>query len=440
MRDKKYETAIKNLLIIAYDFPPIGGSGIHRTLKYIKYLPRFGWNPIVLTVNKDPKNLEYTASSIQEDFLAKVPIYRSSVLEPYSIYRSFGGKQKQGSRQSSILHIDGDKTSFKIIMKKLLLSLLIPDYKIGWYPAAVTKAKLIFNEHYIDAIYSTSPKNTAHLVARYLSRKYGKPWIADFRDPWPPYNTERLTLLQKLNDSMEKKVLSDASKITVAWPGILDDIKSRYRDFDTSKATLINNGFDEDDFIGLEPKKFGSFTISHAGIFYRHRTPESLFRGLGLLLNDKPQLRKNIKLLFIGITDPTLMNLIDKYQLSDVVDQIPFVSHRECLNYLSGSNLLFLNSFDQCVPGKLFEYIGLKKPILALVEKNTLVANIVNSTKSGIVINPENTSEIKNQILLMYHNYRKGILKFNRKDDRLMYRYERKTLTQKLAKILDDIT
>ena len=175
---------MKNVLMIAYDFPPIGGGGVQRTVKFAKYLSIFGWNPILLTVEKDANNIEYADASFLEELSSKVTIYRSRIVEPHDIYRFFGGKQKQGSRESRILHLDHDGANFMSKIKDIVSSFLVPDSKIGWYPGAIRKARQIFNTHQIDVIYSTSPKTTSHIIARHLSGKYGKPWVADFRDAW----------------------------------------------------------------------------------------------------------------------------------------------------------------------------------------------------------------------------------------------------------------
>ena len=430
---------MRNVLLIAYDFPPMSVSRALRTLKFVKYLPIFGWNPIILTVEKDINNLEFTNASFSKELSAKVNIYRSQIMEPYDIYRLFGGKQKQFSRECSILHTDCKSTKFSEKIKNIVSSFFIPDAKIGWYPGAIRKAKQIFNKHKIDVIYSTSPKNTAHIIAKYLSRRYKKPWVADFRDPWPAYYQARPSLLKKLDESWEDKVLSEATRITVAWPGILKDITVRHKDFDKSKAILFTNGFDEDDFNGVIPKELKHFTISYAGTFYKDRNPESLFKGLALLFKEKSELRKDIRVLFIGISDPLLRNLIDKYNLSDVVEHIPHITHRECISYLAGSHLLFLDTLRDCVPGKLYEYLGLRKPILALVPFETTVAKIINETQAGVVVDPKEIEKIKDTIMALYVTYKQCGLRLERKDDSVLHQYERKRSTGRLAEVFNEI-
>ena len=431
---------MKNVLMIAYDFPPVGGSGMLRTVKFVKYLPVFGWHPIVLAIEKNAENIAYVDSSLLDSLNKNATIYRARIIEPYHLYRIFGGKQKQGSRESSVLHANTDGGGFGTKLRNIFQSFLIPDSKIGWFPGAIKRGRKIFRDHSIDAIYSTSPKNTAHIIARWLSIKYKKPWIADFRDPWSGYFVKPPMLFRQLDCFMEKNVIDSAQRIIAAWPGILNDVKDRYGKSYDDKCVLLPNGFDEEDYVDISPVVCKQFTIAYAGIFYKDRTPESLFRGLSMLFKERPELKNNIRVVFIGIRDPLLNNLIKNYDLGDVINHVTYCSHKECLNYLSGAHALFLNTLENCVPGKLYEYIGLRRPILALVPETTVVAEIINETQAGSVIDPGETCKIKNTILSLYEKYNKGTLTLDREDESCIYKYERKRLTEKLSKLLVEVS
>jgi len=430
---------MKNLLIIAYHFPPIAASGTIRTVKYAKYLPHFGWNPIILTVHKKPNEIEFSDTASQRELPLGIRVYRSSIVEPYDVYRFLGGKKKQFSRKSSILHVDNESQKLTERIKNLISSGFIPDGKVGWLPGAVKEAKRVFVKHRIDAIYSTSPVNTSHLIAKHLARKYKRPWIADFRDPWPAHYQKRLSPFKQLDQAIEKSVLKHATKITVAWPGILDDIKARHRDFDCNKASLLTNGFDEDDFKNLTARKFSHFTICYAGTFYRDRNPESLLKAMDLLFKEKPHLRSKIRLFFIGITDPILDVLVKKYRLDRVVTHIDYISRKKCLEYLLGSNLLYLNTLRNCVPGKLFEYLGLRKPILALVSRDSTVSEIIQDTGTGVVIDPHNISAVRDYIDNFYHKWSQRNFHKSPKYNQGILRYSKKELTYRLSLILNHI-
>lgn len=434
---------MQNVLMIAYDFPPIGASGVQRTIKFAKYLPTFGWRPIILTVDKDAKTIEYADASLLEELSDEVLIYRSRIIEPYDVYRLFGGKHKQGSRESKILRLDNGRANVIDKIKIMLASALVPDAKIGWYPGATSKAKEIFKKHKIDVIYSSSPKTTSHIIARKLARRFNKPWVADLRDPWPTGffgRRRKPPVLQKLDTSLERSVLFEATRVIVAWPGILDDITVMHKDFNKSKAILITNGFDEEDYKGVMSAKFEQFTICHAGTFYKNRNPESLFKGLALLFEERPKLKNNIRVLFIGISDYVVRELIGKYGFEDVVEHIPYMDHRECVSYLLGSHLLFLNTLENYVPGKLYEYLGTGKPILAIVRDKTTVAEIMKETRSGIVIDPDDSERVKDFILEMYWRNKEGNTEEKEsQDESLVSRYSRKELTRRLSAIFDEV-
>ncbi|MCP3929463.1 MAG: glycosyltransferase family 4 protein [Bacteroidetes bacterium] len=430
---------MKNVLIVVYNFPPLGGSATVRTVKFVKYLNQFGWNPIILTVGKDFNDIEYSDTSFLETLDENIRIYRARVIEPHDIYRFLGGRKKQGSRDSKLLHLDTEGSSFLKKLKQIIFSSFIPDTKIGWFPGAIRLMGEIFKKHNIDVIYSASPKNTAHLIAKFISKKQKKPWVADFHDPWPAYYITRPWLFKKLDETLEKKVLLGATKIVVAWPGIHKDITQRYPGVNENKIELIHMGFDEEQFEETDSKRSEIFTIAHAGVFYKDRTPQPLFKGLKLLFEEQPELRSKIRILFIGISDPLLVGLIAQYEISDVVELISFIPHKECVRCLLGSDMLFLNTLDDCIPGKLFEYLGCRKTILALVKESTTVAKIVRDTQSGIVVDPDNPAMVKDAILKEYEKYQQGELRKSSEYEAATLSYSYKKLTGRLSGILDDV-
>jgi glycosyltransferase involved in cell wall biosynthesis len=428
---------MKNVLMIAYHFPPIGGVGTQRTVKFAKYLPQFGWRPIILTVDKRADRIENADTSFFQELSSDVKIYRSRIIEPHDVYRFFGGRLRQGSRKSRILHqrYDGATTLNRI--RSILFSLLLPDSKFAWYPTAIQKARKIFKEREIDVIFSTSPKPTAHAIAKHLSQKYVKPWVADFRDPWfADYASpiKRPKLVIKIDKRIEKSVLWKAQRITVATEGILEDFISNHKNFDEKKAVIITNGYDEEDFIGIQPKCFKKFTISYAGTFYKNNQPDALLKALKKMIEEQPHLREEILVQFIGIADPVLFQLIKKYNLYDVVKHIPYVPHKECISYLLGSHLLFLNTIGNALTGKLFDYLGSGTPILALVSENSQIAHILSETKTGVAINPNETDKIKNFIISKYNNYKVTNALTCNADREFPKKFLRKALTSKRKK------
>ncbi len=426
---------MKNVLMIAYDFPPIAKSGVQRTVKFAKYLPLFGWNPIVLTVNRREDVLEATDSSFLNELPKDLKVYRSKMIEPYDLYNVFGGKKKQGSDVFYFENTD----SIKGKLSNLIGKFLVPDTKIGWYPYAIRDARKIFNENNIDVIFSTSPKMTAHLIGRTLAKKYNKPWVSDFRDPWTGV-IKRSLPLRKWDEYLESIVINEANKIISIMKEINNDFLKKYPSVDSRKFITISHGFDSEDFQDIQAKNFKKFTIIYTGTFYKGRDPQKLLQALKLLLEENEKLRNDIQVIFLGNEYLNTKNLIEKFGLGDIVISIPHVSHKECLSYLLGAHVCYFNVTKRdAITVKLFDYICSKKPILALIPENSPAARIIHYTKSGIVIDPEKIREIKEAIMSFYEDYKKGILKLNRDDDSIIYQYERKKQTQQLSCFFDEL-
>ena len=429
---------MKKVLMVIFYFPPLGGSGVFRPLKFIKYLTDFGWEPIVLTVDDKRPPGNDDSSKLLNELPKKLKIYRSKYLGFKDISRLIKFNNEVKKKNQSVSEKNYNSFSQKLI--NIINPVIIPDQKVGWYPFAIRRAKQIFRENNIDVIYSTSPYPTAHLIAMSLSNKYDKPWVADFRDPWTKFfYVKRNFPFKQIEMSMEKRVLKKADRIITAWPGIQDNFKFQYRNKFSSKTILLNNGFDEQDFNDVTSKTFSKFTIVYIGIFYKERTPEALYRAIKSLLHDKPSFRKDIQIIQIGTDEQYITNLIEDYKLNDVVHNVPYLPHKECLSYLLGADILYLNTVQNHVPGKMFEYIRSKKPILSLTSYDKTVSEIVNSTRSGIVIDPSETEKIKETIIEMFEKHKKGELKLEREDDSIIYQYERKNLTGKLADIFNDV-
>lgn len=315
---------MKNVLMIAYSFPPLGGSGVQRIVKYAKYLPAFGWEPIILTVDRKRESQEITDTSLQDELPKGLKIYRSRCLG-FSDLSHFPNKNRKVNSKifgNSVSVLENLVYKFKDIAR----SLIIPDVKVGWYPFAIRKGKQIFNENNIDVIYSTSPDPTAHLIAMSLAKKYRRPWVADFRDPWTKiFLIKRPFPFKQWDESMERSVLGEAEKIIITWPAIQNSFVPQNRDH-CQKTILIHNGFDEQDFQNIIPKTFQKFTIIHTGTFYEKRNPEVLFRAIDSLLSKKPILRNDIQVILIGRENligrkktSSIKNLIEENNLNDII-------------------------------------------------------------------------------------------------------------------------
>lgn len=447
---------MRNVLIITAFFPPVGGVSVQRSVKLVKYLPPFGWNPIVLTTRKDKHAkifmpLDY---SLCYDIPKNTVIYETRDLLSWLLYPLLCIVEKELKGHRFWKYIGA--TRILKYIPRILKRLAFPDGYgfIGWYPFAIIKSKHIMNTHNIDMIYSTSPSTVTHLIALKLAKKYNLPWVADFRDPWAYFYSDRLIQpMKSLNIKLEKKVLARANRFVIALPKIIDEFKTLKKGFNPTQCSLIYNGYDEEDFKDISPHIFEQFTIVYTGQTYGvRRSPVHLFAALNFLFQEHPDLKTKIKTLFIGVIGakfPLMAELVKDYHLEGNIELMGHLEHKKALSYMCGASVLFLVTERRkdtkrpfqgkdVIPAKLYEYLRAKRPILALVPLDSDCARIIQDARAGVVVEPTHHHKAKEVILDMYEKYRKGELKLE-SDDGFIRQYERKALTAKFAKIFDDL-
>ncbi len=249
---------LKKVLIISYYFPPSGGPGVQRILKFVKYLPSFGWEPVVLTV----KDGDFPArdESLLNEIPANIKVYRTKIFEPYDLYRNMTGKKKNTAIDVENINKEGRKKFSEQIAEFIRATFFIPDARRGWLKYAVKEGKKIIDEEKPDLIFSSAPPYTCAMIAmklkRYYFKKYGRqiPWISDFRDAWTGYLTspKRWVLPAAIDASYERKTLDEADALTMVANGIKDDFDGKYPDISKDKKYfLIRNGFDSEDYKGI---------------------------------------------------------------------------------------------------------------------------------------------------------------------------------------------
>jgi len=437
---------MKKVLIITYYWPPAGGPGVQRVLKFAKYFPEFGWQPIILTV----QNGEYPAydESLFSDIPKECKVYKTPAIEPFSLYKKFTGMSSDEA--IPVATLAEKKTSWK---KKLAhwirLNLFIPDAKIGWIPFAIKAGKHIIRNEKPDIIFSSSPPPTVHLIAKNLAKWSGIKWVADFRDPWTEIhyyeNQERIKISQKLDNKYERKVLNNAVVITsISQLYIKEDFANKVS---SKKCINIPNGYDESDFSNFSHKGIQKdtkkFVIMHLGAVGQERNPTNLFKSIKVLASSGKINAKNFSLVFIGNIDSSVKTSIEEYKISEFVKMIPYLPHNEALKYTQYANIMMLlvtqsERNRRILPGKTFEYMRTGKPILALGPIDGEVARIITHTNTGIVISYDNFGKIYNTILYFYNLWKENKLKMNPISNKILA-YSRKNLTQKLATVFENI-
>jgi len=422
------------VLIISYYWPPAGGPGVQRWLKFVKYLPEFDIQPVIYI----PKNPKYpiTDSSLTKEIPKNVTIYKNKIFEPY-LYAGFLSKKKTKQISSGVISDDNPS-----LLEKFLLwirgNMFIPDARKYWVKPSVRVLTGIIKKEGIDTIITTGPPHSLHLIGLELKKNLDVKWLADFRDPWTSigYHTKlRLTKAsQRKHSLLEKEVANGCDKLLVTS----NTTKVEFESITTNPVYVITNGYDipesELPFSALDKK----FTLSHIGSLLTGRNPENLWKVLSEIISENEAFRNVFQLNLIGVVGQDVLNCINDNGLKLYTRIKEYVTHEEAVNYQRSSQLLLLAEIDSphtrgIIPGKLFEYLAAKRPILAIGPEHWEGGEIVKSTNSGVVCNYNSVADLKALILNWFHLYQQGNLMVSSVN---IKEYNRRTLTKKLAELL----
>ena len=411
-------------LMIAYYFPPGGGAGVQRSLKFAKYLPEMGWSPVILST-ESPLGIPRD-ETLGSQLPAQVPIYR---VNPWFCTETC---------------FDSSRS----FLTRLFCACLIPDSIISWIQPAVQLSRRVIEEESVDAIYSTSPPHSSHLVGYGLKKRTGLPWIADFRDAWladPDRNRAfhmrlRAATLEKWQ---EKLVVRNADRIITVSEPIRDDFLQRYPGLLEDRVTVITNGYDPDDFAGLERKSWPKFTFTLTGSMSKsNRGPRPLIEGVRALLSQYPALADRFQVLLVGPHTPEQSALLADYALVDIVQLVGKVPYREALSYQLNTdvNVFVYNGpgdgrSAQMMSSKIFEYIGAGHPILAIASPDSAAFRLVEDLQLGRTVSPhspEDTARVMYEML-------EGRTNITQIPPERLQRFHRRYLTQQLAGVLDNL-
>ena len=425
---------MKKVLIITYYWPPAGGPGVQRWVKFVKYLRDFGIEPIIYT----PENPTYPildphiAADIPED----LNLLKTKIFEPYALASLFS-KEKTQKISAGII-----PTKKPSLLDKLLLwirgNLFIPDARVLWVRPSVKYLSEYLTEHPIDTIITTAPPHSLHLIGLRLKEKFPSlRWIADFRDPWTTigYHSQlRLTKRSvRKHLAMERTVLQTADTLIVTSPSTQREFQAK-----TSRPIeVITNGYD-DDFPTQTPSLSPYFLLSHIGSLLSERNPEPLWQVLSEMTKEQPDFRRDLRLCLAGKVSDEVLTSLQKWQLTDYLDLKGYISHTEAIALQRQSQLLLLLEINHpktegIIPGKLFEYMASQRPILALGYKQWDVKDIIAQTQTGITLSLTDTQGIKQALTHYYALYKTQQLHTNRTS---LEAYHRKNLTKKLSELI----
>jgi glycosyltransferase involved in cell wall biosynthesis len=421
---KDTQVKLRNVLVIAYYFPPMGLSGVQRTLKFVKYLPQFGWQPTILTVTPTGYFAQdYTL--LDELHPHHVEIERVGSLDPNRLFRKKGVVKMPSEKWRKIFAFISD-------------SFFVPDNKIGWKRKAIKKADELFSNKNFDVIYATAPPFTDFVIGTELHKKYKKPLVIDYRDPWHdyPYKSYPTPLHKLANYKLEKKALKASARILVTSRRTKELILKRFKFLEYNDVTILSHGYDPADLIDdskTHVEKSNRMRISHAGVFYADRTPKYLFEALRDLFQQKPDLKNQIELFLIGALQDEFVKMIHKFGLEGNVHTTGYLDHNHCIAHLKTADVLWLTmNNDTQSPGKLYEYLGLMKPILGCVPEG-FVSQTLKEAGGSMIVPPKNIKAIQSAILQLFEMYKQKKFLVQKKD--VVEKYNRVELTNELSKI-----
>jgi hypothetical protein len=427
------KTEPKKVLIITYYWPPAGGPGVQRWLKFVKYLPDFNIQPYVYI----PKNPTYPIidENLIKEISPKAFIIRKNIFEPYG-FASLFSKNKTKQISSGIIPNKKKQSTLDKIFLWIRGNLFIPDARVFWVKPSTRFLEKYIKENQIDTIITTGPPHSLHLIGLNLKNKLNIKWIADFRDPWTSIGYHKAL---KLTDSsankhmdLEEEVLNTADTIIVTSK----NTKMEFESLTDKPIVVITNGYD---FENVEKQPLDAkFSIAHIGSLLSKRNPRILWEVLSELIHEIPEFAAQFELKLIGTVSQEILDTIHNYNLDAYLNYMGYVSHQEAIIQQQKSQVLLLieiNSLEttSIIPGKLFEYIISERPIVAIGPANSDFAEIIKETNSGFFFDYTQKESLKKTILDYFEKYKTGNLKSNPTG---IEKYSRKNLTETLSHLI----
>jgi hypothetical protein len=423
----------KKVLIITYYWPPAGGPGVQRWLKFVKYLPDFNMEPIVYI----PENPNYpiTDDTLNSEVSKDLVILKHPIKEPYKIARLFS-KKASNSISKGIIPVEKKQN----IIQKLLIyirgNFFIPDARIGWVKPSVSFLSDYISNNKIETIITTGPPHSLHLIGLKLKERLGVEWLADFRDPWTTIGYHKKlklsTTSKEKHKILEKQVLNTADKLMVTSY----ITKAEFEMITNKPITVITNGYDIETVgaVSLD----ATFTLSHIGSLLSERNPEILWQIISELIEELESFKEDFQLNLIGFVSKNIMESLEKWRLTNYVNNIGYVSHNEAIIFQKKSQILLLieiNSEEtRCIiPGKLFEYMVSNRPIISIGPKDSDVEKIIKETNTGNYFYYDDYKLLKATLINHYQAFKNNALQSHAIG---LQKFSRNNLTKQLAEVL----
>ena len=433
---------MKSVLILTYYWPPAGGPGVQRWLKFAKYLEEFGWKAHILTVR------DGTYSALDEQLLKEVPegipVYKTKSRDPFRIYNILKGK-KSGSVSVALININKEKSLVDRLSMYIRSNCCIPDARKGWIPFAYKEAMKIISDKNIDMIVTTGPPHSTHLAGLKIKRKIGIKWLADLRDPWTTvyYNDmlPRTEATKRKDKKYEDDVLGNADVLTVVSPGMKKEFSDR-----NPHIEVVLNGFDLADMepSGIAGGSDGRFRLTYTGNFKPNQHVPLIWDAISELIAEDEGFRKNFVLSFVGNVDATVPGYFSEKALSENLELISYVPHAEVTRLMAESDLLLfvipqsLNN-KLIITGKLFEYLASGTPVLSVGPVDGDAALILKDTGRDKMIDYLDKETFKQRLYQLYRDWKENNSNLPQMDVRMLDKYSRRSSASNIAEIMKEL-
>jgi hypothetical protein len=427
------------VLIISYYWPPSGGAGVQRWVKFVKYLRDFGWEPVVYV----PENPEYPSldATFANDLPEELEVIKRPIREPYNIYRKLTGKGNEPINAGFIT--ENAKKGWKDALAiRLRGNFLIPDPRCFWIRPSVRFLSDYIRNHPVQALVTTGPPHSMHRIGYGLKKIFPDlPWLADFRDPWTNidfYHELGLTrVADAIHHRMERQVVQLADAVVVVSGGMMQEFKV----LKPKRLVMIPNGFDTADVEHTSVQPDQQFTVSHIGTMNAARNPEVVWEAIRQLCDENIFFKKDLKIQLIGKVDFSVLESIKKFGLDDKTEKTDYLPHTEAIQRQQSSQvlLLIINNTPNAkgiLTGKFFEYIASGRPVLGVGPSDGDAALVLNDTRAGKMVDYDDVDSAKQILLQWYTLYQEKRLQVETSD---VAKYSRRSLTGSLATLLNEL-
>ena len=422
----------KKVLIITYYWPPAGGSGVQRWLKFSKYLRDFEIEPVIYTI--DNPSYPILDKSSESEIPKDLEILKQAIFEPNSMLSFFG----RNNKKESAGFLNPNPTFLGKIVQYIRANYFIPDARKFWIQPSVNFLSNYLEKNHIDAIITTGPPHSMHIIGLELKKKLGIKWISDFRDPWTEIDYfQQLPLTKKAtkkHQDLEQEVLIKSDMVVVVG----ETMKEKFLQH-TKRIEVLTNGFDTIEDLSTQ-KLDEKFSITHVGLMNSDRNPTILWEVLNEISNTNLNFKNDLRIKLIGKLDDAVIQDLKVFD-HNTIETIPYLDHKDISKYQASSQILLLSinevpSAKGIITGKIFEYLQAKRPILAIGPEDGDAAMILKNTNAGTIVGFKNKTALKATILNLYKDYKEGVL-FVKSIN--IEQYHRKNITSQLAEVIKKV-